>query len=72
MRGQFLSACACFGALFAISEAEARVFVHIDLSSQTMHVRSNSGSYDWPISTARPGYRTPRGSYRPQMLVRCQ
>ena len=44
--------------------------INIDLSSQTMHVSSANGSYDWRISTARSGYRTPRGTYRPYMLQR--
>ena len=35
-----------------------------------MHVSSASGSYDWRVSTARSGYRTPRGTYRPYMLQR--
>jgi hypothetical protein len=51
-------------------EAKASVAIDIDLSSQTMHVRSESGSYDWRVSTARSGYRTPRGTYRPYMLLR--
>jgi hypothetical protein len=34
-----------------------------------MHVTSGSGeTYDWPISSARSGYVTPRGSYRPTNL----
>jgi len=53
-----------------MQEAEASVAIDIDLSSQTMHVRSESSSYDWRISTARSGYRTPRGTYRPYMLLR--
>jgi hypothetical protein len=51
-------------------EANAAVLIEIDLSSQTMHVRSDSGSYDWRVSTARSGYRTPRGTYRPYQLQR--
>jgi hypothetical protein len=51
-------------------EADASVLINIDLSSQTMHVSSDMGSYDWRISTARSGYRTPRGTYRPYQLLR--
>jgi hypothetical protein len=69
MRG-ILSACAVFCGFLSIPEAEASVLIDIDLSSQTMHVRSDSGSYDWRVSTARSGYRTPRGTYRPYMLQR--
>lgn len=49
--------------------ADATVRVNIDLSSQSMHVASDSGvSYDWPISSGRPGHATPRGNFRPQRL----
>lgn len=48
--------------------AAARVRVHIDLGSQRMYVRSASGSYSWPVSTARPGYRTPRGVFSARAL----
>jgi hypothetical protein len=43
--------------------ANARVHIHIDLSTQTMHVQSLRGNYSWPVSTARPGYVTPRGHF---------
>jgi hypothetical protein len=48
--------------------AEARVNISIDLSSQRMHVTSNSGSYSYAISSGRRGFATPRGSYRPTSL----
>jgi hypothetical protein len=69
MRG-VLGACAVFCGFLAAPDAEASVLINIDLSSQIMHVRSESGSFDWRISTARSGYRTPRGSYRPYLLLR--
>jgi len=50
--------------------AKATVRIHIDLSSQRMHVKSSRGSYVWPVSTARSGYRTPRGSFAPTGLQR--
>jgi L,D-transpeptidase catalytic domain len=65
-----LSACALCCGIFSIPEADASVRIHIDLSAQTMHVTSDMGSYDWRVSTARSGYRTPRGSYRPYQLLR--
>jgi hypothetical protein len=65
-----LGACAlCYG-IFSMPEADASVLINIDLSTQTMHVSSDTGSYDWRISTARSGYRTPRGTYRPYQLLR--
>jgi hypothetical protein len=53
-------------ALFAsLGVAHATANIHIDLSTQTMRVESGAGSYVWPVSTARAGYYTPRGSYAP-------
>jgi hypothetical protein len=70
MRAGLLPSCALLGAIFAAPETEASVLINIDLSSQTMHVSSNSGSYSWPVSTARSGYRTPRGVFHAQALQR--
>ncbi len=56
--------------LGAMGAARATAHIHIDLSSQTMHVDSNAGSYSWPVSTARAGYYTPRGSYAPTGMQR--
>ena len=56
--------------IFSMPEADASVLINIDLLSQTMRVSSDMGSYDWRISTARSGYRTPRGTYRPYQLLR--
>lgn len=69
MRG-LMGACALFCGCLGATRAEATAQITIDLSSQTMHVSSASGSYSWPVSTARFGYRTPRGSYRPYALAR--
>ncbi len=63
-------ACALVFSFFATAEAEATVVIDIDLSSQTMHVRGDGGNYDWRVSTARSGYVTPRGRYRPVSLQR--
>ncbi len=49
----------------SIVSANATANIHIDLSTQTMRVASDSGDYVWPVSTARAGYYTPRGSYAP-------
>jgi hypothetical protein len=50
--------------------ANATVRIHINLSTQRMHVDSSSGSYEWAVSTARSGYVTPRGSYAPTSMQR--
>ena len=47
------------------------VNVVIDISSQSMSVKVNGWYYGhWKVSTARPGYHTPRGSFRGQRLAR--
>ena len=49
--------------------AKAAVDIEVDLSTQTMHVTTGSGdTRDWPVSTARFGYVTPRGRYGVQSL----
>jgi lipoprotein-anchoring transpeptidase ErfK/SrfK len=49
----------------------ANLVARIDVSSQTMTV-SKYGQviHIWPVSTARRGYHTPRGSYHPTRLHR--
>jgi lipoprotein-anchoring transpeptidase ErfK/SrfK len=56
----------CFG-----QRAEAAVVVNIDRASQTMEVSVDGmARYNWRVSTARQGYITPPGTYRPQMMAR--
>lgn len=72
MRKWLASAVAGF-CLLSVGAAEAgpRLVARVSLSSQTMTV-----SYDgeivnrWRVSTARRGYHTPVGSYRPTRLSR--
>src|SRR5262249_8476022 len=50
--------------------AEAGVVARISLSSQRMEVFvDGSPRYSWPVSTARRGYHTPVGTFRPQALA---
>jgi hypothetical protein len=62
----------CLGGLFLMGQqAAAAVGISVDLSSQTMRVTGDSGEqYVWPVSTARSGFATPRGTYRPTSLQR--
>ncbi|MDX8478080.1 L,D-transpeptidase [Mesorhizobium sp. VK24D] len=55
----------------SIASRAASLVANIDVSSQTMTV-SKYGQvlYRWNVSTARKGYFTPRGSYRPQWTAR--
>jgi lipoprotein-anchoring transpeptidase ErfK/SrfK len=63
------AACVCLG-LQVPAQAQGLV-ARVDVSSQTMTV-TNGGMvvHVWRVSTARSGYSTPRGSFRPQHLSR--
>jgi lipoprotein-anchoring transpeptidase ErfK/SrfK len=51
--------------------AEAQIVAQINLSSQRMNVFVNGvPRYNWAVSTARPGYRTPTGTFKPTALFR--
>jgi hypothetical protein len=53
---------------FWMTSAQATVQVQIDLTHQSMNVTSSSGTYTWPVSTARSGYVTPHGTFAPYSL----
>lgn len=54
---------------FLSAPVRAEVVVRVSKSSQTMQVWVNGDyAYEWPVSTARKGYSTPSGNYRPQRL----
>lgn len=64
-------ACAALLLVPAASRAAARLSVTIDLSSQSMQVEADHHVlHNWAVSTARPGYRTPIGTFRPSRLER--
>lgn len=67
-----LLAFACMAGLAAPASAgTATVVARIDISRQRMTVSVNGmPQYSWPVSTARRGYITPSGVYRPQRLYR--
>lgn len=49
----------------------AAVEARIDISQQKMYVYKNGRlRHQWKISTARRGYITPRGSYRPTRMYK--
>jgi lipoprotein-anchoring transpeptidase ErfK/SrfK len=51
--------------------AHANIVARIDLSTQRMTVFVDGKQrYTWRVSTARPGYRTPTGTFKPTALVR--
>jgi lipoprotein-anchoring transpeptidase ErfK/SrfK len=57
--------------LMMVVAAQAKVAVTINISRQTMSVSVNGWPYAyWRVSTARSGYWTPRGAFRPYLLKR--
>ena len=68
-----------FWSLAGLAEANAvakkkpqpAIRIVIDISSQSMSVNVGGWPYGrWKVSTARAGYATPRGSWRPFLLKR--
>jgi lipoprotein-anchoring transpeptidase ErfK/SrfK len=59
-----------FGLVLGLgAPAEAGVVARINLSNQRMDVFVDGRArYSWPVSTARRGYRTPTGTFRPQAM----
>ncbi|MFG1479264.1 L,D-transpeptidase [Xanthobacter sp. V4C-4] len=54
-----------------LEPAAADVLARVDLSTQRMTILVNGvPRHSWPVSTARRGYVTPTGAYRPQRLHR--
>lgn len=51
-----------------VVKAKAETEIIVSKSHQRMIVHSSEGSYSWPVSTARRGYYTPTGSFRPYSL----
>ena len=67
----FATALATMLAGFSVPAHAAMLEARIDISSQTMTVRQYGRVlYRWKVSTARRGYVTPRGTYRPQRTER--
>jgi hypothetical protein len=51
------------------SAARADIVIAIDKSTQQMSVAvDGSQRYVWPVSTGRPGYDTPSGTFRPNRM----
>ena len=57
--------------LLSVPALAETIEARIDLSDQLMRVWVEGRlSHEWPVSTARPGYRTPVGDYHPVRLER--
>ncbi|MCP3970208.1 MAG: L,D-transpeptidase [Rhodobacteraceae bacterium] len=66
---RLLAAAFGLGLLASPVLASGAIIAMVDISDQNMVVAiDGKGVYKWPVSTARPGKRTPTGVYRPQFL----
>lgn len=72
MSPKLSAACSALIALLAFSPpCLANVDAVIDLSNQRMTVTVDGGHFaTWKVSTARSGYHTPVGNFRPYLLRR--
>jgi hypothetical protein len=68
MRFQTILPASLLAAAFALPLATpslANVVIAIDKSTQTMTVSvDGTEKYNWPVSTGRPGYETPSGTFK--------
>jgi hypothetical protein len=56
-------------ALPLAAPANASILITIDKSAQQMSVAVDGAQrYVWPVSTGRPGYDTPNGTYKPNRM----
>jgi hypothetical protein len=56
-------------ALPLASPSHANILVTIDKTSQHMSVAVDGAQrYSWPVSTGRPGYETPNGTFKPNRM----
>ncbi len=66
MRKMLLTVAGFLAFSVTISTADAQVVVRVSKSQQTMYVYVDGYlEHTWPVSTARGGYSTPSGTYRP-------
>ena len=68
-----LAAAALIGVAAFLSggtaHAASKMVAHVDISDQRMEVLVDGRpAFEWKVSTARKGYVTPTGSYRPTRL----
>lgn len=71
MRNLVLVAIVSIGMLFGVSSpgVAASLIAQIDISAQTLTVKKYGRVlYRWKVSTARRGYVTPRGTWRPTRM----
>jgi hypothetical protein len=59
-----LAAAAALGAAVLPATAQAKVHITVDLDAQTIHVEAKGQTYDWKVSSGKPGYDTPIGTFK--------
>jgi hypothetical protein len=71
MRSVIKAAFAAGLFILTCAAAQAGIVITVDKSAQRLSVNVDGVTrYQWPVSTARWGYRTPVGTYRPERLER--
>jgi L,D-transpeptidase catalytic domain len=69
--GNFMLGACVFGAVVAANDAEARLDLYVDKSTQRIQIIQNGSLlYVWPVSTGRDRFSTPNGVYAPERLER--
>jgi hypothetical protein len=69
--GAFAAVALLAGLVASPAPASAGIVVTVDKTAQHLSVSVDGvPRYSWPVSTARIGYRTPVGTYRPERLER--
>jgi hypothetical protein len=68
--GAWLCACPVAAALMLLATpASASILITIDKGAQQMSVDVDGAQrYVWPVSTGRPGYDTPSGTFKPNRM----
>lgn len=51
-----------------VTGAKAEVFITVVKSDQVMYVETPTDTFEWRVSTARSGYKTPVGDFKPYLL----
>lgn len=71
MLSRMLAAALLGGPLLCVAQpAQAGIVAQISQSSQRMRVFVDGTlAHEWPVSTAKPGYITPNGSFRVGMMA---
>lgn len=64
---KFFVMIAAMVAMVGVAKAE-EVSITIDISDQMMYVETPYDRFEWPVSTGRKGYSTPRGAYQPYLM----